>query len=98
QEIASNFTAVGNPWTRGKVGSFALLGNHEMYAQGIAFFDHLLHTLGSRDRSSRNYGGQKARFFCLENDHWRILGLDTGYHSISKPFIELIFGADCHFD
>lgn len=98
QEIASNFTDAGNPWVRGKVGSFALLGNHEMFAQGIAFFDHLLQTLGIRDRDSGKYNGQRAGFFCLENDHWRVLGLDTGYHSISKPIIELVVGADCHFD
>src|ERR1039458_4612772 len=25
--------------------------------------------------------GQWASFFCLENKHWRIIGLDTGYNS-----------------
>ena len=99
-EIEINFTKPGSPWVRGKKGSFAVLGNHEMYARGSAFFKKLLPTLGIKDVAG-NFIGQKAGFFCLENEHWRILGLDTGYHSIGKiPFLELIpgFGPDCHFD
>lgn len=99
-EIELNFIQPDAPWVRGSKGSFALLGNHEMYARGIAFFEKLLPTLGIKDAAG-HYTGQKAGFFCLENDHWRILGLDTGYHSIGKiPLIELLpgLGPDCHFD
>lgn len=94
KEIAANFLDPGSPWVRGALGSFAVLGNHEMYAKGTAFFDNLLPTLGVGCR------GQTAGFFCLENDHWRILGLDTGYHSIGKPVLELLpwFQPDCHLD
>ncbi|HEY4966630.1 MAG TPA: metallophosphoesterase [Puia sp.] len=98
-EIENNFIKPGSPWVRGNTGSFGLLGNHEMYAQGIAFFDNLLPTLGIKNKGTGIYEGQKTGFFCLENDHWRILGLDTGYHSIGKiPVVELIFPPDCHFD
>jgi hypothetical protein len=98
-EIEKNFTSPGSAWCRGKIGSFALLGNHEMYAQGIAFFKELLPSLGIRNKSSGIYDGQKAGFFCLENEHWRILGLDTGYHSIGRiPLAELIFTPDCRLD
>lgn len=99
-EIELNFTKPGSPWVRGSKGSFAVLGNHEMYARGIAFFKRLLPTLGIKDAAGK-FTGQKAGFFCLENEHWRILGLDTGYHSIGKiPLIELLpgFGPDSHFD
>jgi hypothetical protein len=94
KEIAVNFLAPGAPWGRGNLGSFAVLGNHEMYAQGISFFNDLLPTLGLRGR------GQQAGYFCLENDYWRILGLDTGYHSIGKPVLELLpwFAPDCALD
>jgi hypothetical protein len=98
-EIQNNFIGDNTPWVRGSVGSFALLGNHEMYARGIAYFDDLLPTLGLKDTSG-DYQKQKASFFCLQNEHWRILGLDTGYHSIGKiPLIELIplFSADSRF-
>lgn len=98
-EIRNNFTNAESPWIRGNTGSFALLGNHEMYAQGIAFFDRLLPTLGIKSKQTGKYEEQKTAFFCLENKHWRLLGLDTGYHSIGKvPVIELIFPPDCHFD
>lgn len=99
-EVNANFVEAGAPWVRGSVGSFAILGNHEMYARGDAFFDKLLPTLGIRDNNG-NFDPQKAGFFCLENEHWRILGLDTGYHSIGRiPVLELFkrFAPDCHFD
>ena len=60
----------GVKWELGSRGSFALNGNHEMYACGTAYFDTFLRKLG-----------QKASFFCLENKYWKIVGLDTGYYS-----------------
>jgi hypothetical protein len=99
-EIKANFIYKDSPWKRGTKGSFAILGNHEMYARGDAFFKHLLPTLGLKNRDG-GFEGQKAGFFCLENDKWRILGLDTGYHSIGKiPLLELLpwFSPNCHFD
>ncbi len=50
---------------------------------------------------SNKFSGQKASFFCLENEYWRILGLDTGYNSIGKiPVLELLpwFAPDCRFE
>ncbi|MEZ0542865.1 metallophosphoesterase family protein [Fibrella arboris] len=98
-EIQTNFLAAGSPWVRGKSGSFAVLGNHEMYARGEAFFECLLPSLGVTNENG-TYLGQETGFFCLQNDHWRILGLDTGYHSVGIPIIEFLpFGAPkCGFD
>lgn len=96
-EIEANFLDEDCPWVRGYKGSFALLGNHEMYSRGIAFFAKLLPTLGMQ-LPNGNYAGQGAGFFCLQNEHWRVLGLDTGYHSIGKfPFLEMLwlFEPDC---
>jgi predicted phosphodiesterase len=98
-EIGANFIWKNAPWVRGAKGSFALLGNHEMYARGIAYFKKLLPTLGVV--KDGRFTGQQAGFFCLENDYWRILGLDTGYHSIGRiPIVENFswFAPDCHFD
>lgn len=99
-EIKANFTRPDSPWVRGSKGSFAILGNHEMYARGVAFFKYLLPTLGLKSKNGK-YEGQQAGFFCLENEHWRILGLDTGYHSIGKvPILELLpwFAPNCRLD
>ncbi len=49
-------------------GSWALNGNHEMYCGGEYFFKTVLPAFA-----------QKQPFFCLENDNWRVLGLDTAY-------------------
>lgn len=80
----------GSPWQavafpRGSQRSFALNGNHEMYARGKGYFRRILPALD-----------QQASFFALQNEHWRIIGLDSGYHSITWPFWELLFRPDCH--
>ena len=59
--------------------SYALNGNHEMYSGGHAYF-----------RSIREQFGQEASFFCVENEHWRIVGLDTGYSAKLIPGLELL--------
>jgi hypothetical protein len=90
-------------WPKGKVGSFTMNGNHEMYANGNGYFDVFMPTLGvpgSKD------GKQLASFFCLENDVWRILGLDTGYNSTGLPILSHIplinkipgVGPDCRLE
>jgi hypothetical protein len=71
-------------WPKGKVGSFGMSGNHEMYANGNAYFDLFMPTLGIPGSQD---GKQLASFFCLENDVWRILAMDTGYNSIGLPIL-----------
>lgn len=46
----------------------ALNANHEMYTGGKAYFRDILGAFG-----------QRASYFALQNDHWLIVGLDTGY-------------------
>jgi hypothetical protein len=57
-------------WPRGTLATYALNGNHEMYSGGHGYFDRALPRLG-----------QPASYFCLHNAHWRIVALDSGYHS-----------------
>lgn len=96
QEIDSNFLAPGNPWPRGKAGTLAIPGNHEFYSNGNSYFKKLLPHMFVVEKDIRR--NQAASFFCLENDHWRVLGLDTGYYSVGKPILEWIFRPDAHFD
>jgi hypothetical protein len=81
-------------WPIGSNGSFAMNGNHEMYARGHAYFETLLPTLGIVGGPS-----QHASFFCLQNEFWRIIALDTGYNSVGLPILEEIpiwpFKPDC---
>ncbi|MGD0420658.1 MAG: metallophosphoesterase [Xanthobacteraceae bacterium] len=100
-EVDVNFLGIRNPakdyapclWPNGSRGSFALNGNHEMYARGYAYFDRMLPTLGLI--TDEKPLGQKASFFCLENSYWRIIALDTGYDSIGWPIIEYVVQPDC---
>jgi len=82
KEIADNFNdTIDAPWPYGRHGSFAMLGNHEMYSSGKSFFTELLPYMGSFS-PGKDPQRQEASFFCLENDHWRIIALDTGYDSL----------------
>ena len=78
----------GVRWPLGSVGSFSLNGNHEMYARGYGYFDVLLPKLGMRPAPGQPPQGQRASYFCLENEYWRLIALDTGYNSISFPLVE----------
>ena len=100
-ETGENFLGIDNPhnhykpcrWPTGSLGSFALNGNHEMYALGTAYFDEMLPSLGLIKGGQPE--GQHASYFCLENEHWRIIALDTGYRSIGIPVLEYFWPPDC---
>ena len=79
-------------WPAGSVGRFAMNGNHEMYARGKAYFKRILPKCGLI--SGGRPLGQKASFFCLENQYWRIIALDTGYGSLGWPVVEYFVQAD----
>jgi len=91
EEVQANMFGknTGVEWPTGSLGSFALNANHEMYARGIGYFEYLLPALGMKDGRE-----QKASFFCLRNDHWLVIGLDTGYYSVGVPVIEMVFKAN----
>lgn len=90
-------------WPLGSRGSFALNGNHEMYANGHGYFKVFLPRLGMRPGPKLRPAGQKASFFSLENDDWIIIGMDTGYNSVGMPVLERVaylknlpyLGGDC---
>ena len=55
---------------------FALNSNHEMYSGGYGYFDSTLPQFG-----------QEASYFCLANDDWQLIGIDSGYedHGLQDP-------------
>jgi len=52
--------------------SWSLVGNHDMYSGGYGYYEELL-------MDPRFAGHQGSSYFSLENDHWRVFGLDTGW-------------------
>jgi hypothetical protein len=94
KEVEDNFTAPHASWYYGASGSLALSGNHEMYSNGKAYFQHLLPAMYALEGEVKKT--QQAGFFCLENNDWRIIGIDTGYTSVGKPFFEILSPPDCH--
>jgi hypothetical protein len=47
------------------IASFVTPGNHELYSGGQPFYDVI-------DKL-----GQPASYFCLRNEHWQLIGIDT---------------------
>jgi Calcineurin-like phosphoesterase len=88
EEIELNF-GTHSSWPRGKCGTLAIPGNHEFYSNGKGFYDTLLKYMKAYKENESV--GQKAGFFCLENEHWRIIGLDTGYTSVGTVLLEFLF-------
>jgi Calcineurin-like phosphoesterase len=105
-EVKENFLGeqvANSPYTpvvfpHGNIGTFAMLGNHEMYTGGEPYFTEMLAACGPGLGQK-----QKASFFCLETHFWRILALDTGYNSVGVPILGSIpmvnklpfLGANC---
>src|SRR5262249_53071690 len=81
-------------WPAGSVGSFALMGNHEMYSGGHGYFDTFLKSLGLLHPNKTIKDPQSASYFCLDTGRWVILGLDTGYHSGGFPGFAYIPGVN----
>lgn len=71
-EVVSNFI---NCWPQGKLGSFALNSNHDMYAGGHAYFESTLAAGGPFDLQ------RGTSYFALANKRWIVIGLDSAYYS-----------------
>jgi hypothetical protein len=56
-----------------RVHSWSLNGNHDMYSGGHGYFTTLL------AEDSRFANQQRSSWFRIQNDHWRIVGLDTAW-------------------
>jgi cholesterol oxidase len=68
-EVENYFAEIWNKtFDPKKVRSFTLAGNHDMYSGGAAYYK-LIADLG-----------QPASYFCLRNDDWQFVALDTGLH------------------
>jgi hypothetical protein len=57
----------------GNIPLYSLCGNHDMYSGGDGYY-WLLDQIG-----------QKSSYFCLQNDNWQLLAMDTGYND-RNPF------------
>jgi hypothetical protein len=71
------------PSEAGRIHSWILNGNHDMYSGGHGYFKAL--------EDSRFAGQSGSSWFTIENEHWRIVGLDTAWDEeglISDPRTE----------
>src|SRR5215207_2292315 len=68
REVQERFLAVCRASAGLNVPIYTLAGNHDMYPGGQGYY-WLLDQLG-----------QPASYFCLRNDDWQLLAMDTGLH------------------
>jgi predicted phosphodiesterase len=75
QAMADGLQAAGKTMGTGPgdVRVFTLAGNHDMYSGGAGYYSVIKQL------------GQPASYFCLQNDDWQIVCLDTGYND-RDPF------------
>ena len=79
----------GVAWPLGVFGAHAVPGNHEYNSGAHAFYDVALRQhLGLRKATDGSRIAQQATYFCLRNDHWNVIGLDTGYHAVKWAGLE----------
>ena len=67
-EEKGNFLDICRNVLGNSVPIFSLCGNHDMYSGGQGYY-WLIDQLG-----------QRASYFCLENDDWQFLAMDTGHN------------------
>jgi len=96
EEVLDNFCKERGDWCYGNLGSFAIPGNHEYFSDGSGFYDTLLPLMGIQ--KGNEFLQQESGYFCLENQYWRIIGLDTGYHSVKDSIIKLPIWQDAHLE
>jgi hypothetical protein len=74
KEYDTNFLSCWPVDEPGKISSWALNANHDMYSGGKGYFDYLLSDPRFKDQ-------EQSSFFSLENENWLLLAMDTGYHT-----------------
>ncbi|CAF1304256.1 unnamed protein product [Adineta steineri] len=88
--IKPKWAEQGVRWPIGQNGSFTIPGNHELYSRGFGYWDYFLPTVGlfNPQDLTKPIQSQKTSYWVLENDQWRIIGLDSGYDSYSLLSID----------
>jgi Calcineurin-like phosphoesterase len=67
-EANDNFLAICRQILGSSIPLYSLCGNHDMYSGGDGYYwliDHI---------------GQQSSYFCLQNDYWQFLAMDTGHN------------------
>jgi predicted phosphodiesterase len=67
-EANDNFLAICRQILGSSIPLYSLCGNHDMYSGGDGYYwliDHI---------------GQQCSYFCLQNDYWQFLAMDTGHN------------------
>ena len=70
------------PAARSQPATFTLSGNHDMYAGGQSYYTTI------------DMLGQPASYFCLRNQNWQFIAMDTGLHDNNPTASSVTFLED----
>ncbi len=59
---------------------YMLNANHEMDSEGIPYFKYLRHKQAQGRKRGFAAQPQETSYFCLRNDGYQVIGIDTAYH------------------
>jgi hypothetical protein len=78
REFAEYFTPHLDPFFK-LMPFYALNANHEMMARGKPYFDYLSVKQAKGKEAGNVPQPQRGSYFCLRNDRYQVIGLDTAY-------------------
>ncbi len=81
-ETQNNFLSICRS-VLGDIPIYSLCGNHDMYSSGKGYYSLL------------DQIGQKASYFCLQNDDWLFLAMDTGFQDNNPFTVSTKYDAAC---
>ncbi|MCC7178238.1 MAG: hypothetical protein IT177_07595 [Acidobacteria bacterium] len=63
---------------------YMLNANHEMDSEGIPYFKYLRHKQAQGRKRGFAKQPQETSYFCLRNDGYQVIGIDTAYHEAGR--------------
>jgi hypothetical protein len=63
---------------------YMMNANHEMDSEGIPYFKYLRHKQALGRKRGFVAQPQETSYFCLRNDRYQVIGIDTAYHKAGR--------------
>ena len=78
-EFSRCFDRAFDRWVLRHMPFYTMNANHEMDSHGIPYFAFLKHKRPRGRAGTIHAQPQEGSYFCLSNDHYQIIALDTAY-------------------
>lgn len=79
KEFREHFEDILERYVVKQMPFFAMNANHEMDSNGVAYFEYLQRKRELGGKDGRAEQPQEGSYFCLQNDAYQVIGIDTAY-------------------